>query len=174
MLYLQVHHSADETDSLPLTYEPDLIADYWSRRPVSVITRITQLMGKRCSRSVSGTRMPHRVTARAQPPVLLAPASGVAWHSGQLRRVRLSARCRTAQKDRPSQALKAGAHQCPCPLWFCMHIPSHAGIAGGFLGRLAFDAMRGQLKETEVARAVELRDIMTSLGPAYIKLGQVR
>jgi outer membrane protein TolC len=30
-----------------------------------------------------------------------------------------------------------------------------------------------QLKQTETARAIELREIMTSLGPAYIKLGQV-
>lgn len=33
--------------------------------------------------------------------------------------------------------------------------------------------MRGRLAERELARAVELRNIMTSLGPAYIKLGQV-
>lgn len=46
------------------------------------------------------------------------------------------------------------------------------GISGGFLGRLAWDAYRGQLAETEVARAIELREIVTSLGPAYIKLGQ--
>ena len=30
----------------------------------------------------------------------------------------------------------------------------------------------GKLAETEVARARELREIVTSLGPAYIKLGQ--
>jgi aarF domain-containing kinase len=45
-------------------------------------------------------------------------------------------------------------------------------ISGRFLSNLAWDAFRGQLKETEVARAIELRDIVTSLGPAYIKLGQ--
>lgn len=39
--------------------------------------------------------------------------------------------------------------------------------------RLGYDAMRNQLKQTETARAIELREIMTSLGPAYIKLGQV-
>ena len=32
--------------------------------------------------------------------------------------------------------------------------------------------MTGRLKETEVARAIDLREIVTSLGPAYIKLGQ--
>lgn len=30
----------------------------------------------------------------------------------------------------------------------------------------------GKLKEHEVKRAIQLRDIVTSLGPAYIKLGQ--
>lgn len=30
----------------------------------------------------------------------------------------------------------------------------------------------GRLRETEVSRAIDLRNIMTSLGPAYIKLGQ--
>jgi aarF domain-containing kinase len=49
-------------------------------------------------------------------------------------------------------------------------IPS--GIAGGFLSKLIYDAATGRLKETEVARAIDLREIMTSLGPAYIKLGQ--
>lgn len=46
------------------------------------------------------------------------------------------------------------------------------GIAGGFMSRLTFDALNGRLKETEVDRAIDLRNIMTSLGPAYIKLGQ--
>lgn len=32
----------------------------------------------------------------------------------------------------------------------------------------------GKLKDNEVKRAIQLRDIVTSLGPAYIKLGQVR
>jgi aarF domain-containing kinase len=45
-------------------------------------------------------------------------------------------------------------------------------ISGRFLSNLAWDAARGRLKETEVERAIELRDIVTSLGPAYIKLGQ--
>lgn len=45
-------------------------------------------------------------------------------------------------------------------------------IAGGFLARTALDAVRGKLKENEVERAIDLRNIVTSLGPAYIKLGQ--
>ncbi|KAL8137943.1 hypothetical protein V2J09_003944 [Rumex salicifolius] len=45
-------------------------------------------------------------------------------------------------------------------------------VAGGFLSGLALDAINKKLKENEVARAIELRDIVTSLGPAYIKLGQ--
>ncbi|GAB4818789.1 hypothetical protein N2152v2_005835 [Parachlorella kessleri] len=46
------------------------------------------------------------------------------------------------------------------------------GIAGGFLSRLAVDYLRGDLEKTQVQRAIDLRNIMTSLGPAYIKLGQ--
>ncbi|GFH32086.1 protein kinase domain-containing protein, partial [Haematococcus lacustris] len=87
---LAVQRSEGDTESLPLVYDPDAIALYWGRRPVSVITRLLQLFS----------------------------------------------------------------------------------IAGGFLGKLAWDGLRGQLQATEVARAVELRNIMTSLGPAYIKLGQ--
>ncbi|KAF5829955.1 ABC1 family-domain-containing protein [Dunaliella salina] len=77
-------------DKLPTVYEPQQIAGFWGRRPVSVVRRVLQL----------------------------------------------------------------------------------AGIAGGFVMRLGLDAVRGRLKETETARAIELREIMTSLGPAYIKLGQ--
>ncbi|KAF6152172.1 hypothetical protein GIB67_019394 [Kingdonia uniflora] len=42
-------------------------------------------------------------------------------------------------------------------------------VAGAFLSRIAFDVIN---KKNEVARAIELREIVTSLGPAYIKLGQ--
>ena len=45
-------------------------------------------------------------------------------------------------------------------------------VAGSFVAGLALDAVRGTLKENEVKRAIELRDIVTSLGPAYIKIGQ--
>ncbi|OAY28226.1 uncharacterized protein sll0005 [Manihot esculenta] len=45
-------------------------------------------------------------------------------------------------------------------------------VAGGFLSRLAWDIINKKVKENEVARAIELREIVTSLGPAYIKLGQ--
>lgn len=40
------------------------------------------------------------------------------------------------------------------------------------MARLGWDLAWGKLAETEVARARELREIVTSLGPAYIKLGQ--
>ncbi|XP_059445644.1 uncharacterized protein LOC132177377 isoform X1 [Corylus avellana] len=45
-------------------------------------------------------------------------------------------------------------------------------VAGGFLSRLAWDVINKKVKENEVSRAIELREIVTSLGPAYIKLGQ--
>lgn len=46
------------------------------------------------------------------------------------------------------------------------------GISGSFLSKLLSDVMTNKLKENEVSRAIELRNIVTSLGPAYIKLGQ--
>ncbi|KAL4190732.1 hypothetical protein AMTRI_Chr07g26240 [Amborella trichopoda] len=45
-------------------------------------------------------------------------------------------------------------------------------VAGGFLSGLLWDVINKKVKENEVARAIELREIVTSLGPAYIKLGQ--
>ncbi|KAK4341584.1 hypothetical protein RND71_040085 [Anisodus tanguticus] len=45
-------------------------------------------------------------------------------------------------------------------------------VSGGFLSPLAWDVINKKVKENEVARAIELREIVTSLGPAYIKLGQ--
>ncbi|KAL3694793.1 hypothetical protein R1sor_008444 [Riccia sorocarpa] len=46
------------------------------------------------------------------------------------------------------------------------------GVAGGFLSGIAMDILTKKVKENEVKRAIELREIVTSLGPAYIKLGQ--
>ncbi|KAG0474732.1 hypothetical protein HPP92_014418 [Vanilla planifolia] len=45
-------------------------------------------------------------------------------------------------------------------------------VAGGFLSNLGLDLINKKIKENEVARAIVLREIVTSLGPAYIKLGQ--
>ena len=80
----------EDSEGLPLVYEPSLIAEYWGRRPVAVFTRIVQLLS----------------------------------------------------------------------------------IAGGFLSGVGMDFLTGKSKENEVKRAIQLRNIMTSLGPAYIKLGQ--
>eukprot|EP00899_Mesostigma_viride_P001976 jgi/Mesvir1/1177/Mv17674-RA.1 len=41
-----------------------------------------------------------------------------------------------------------------------------------FLSGVAWDIITDKLQENEVKRAVELREIVTSFGPAYIKLGQ--
>ena len=37
---------------------------------------------------------------------------------------------------------------------------------------MLIDSINGTLQQNEVKRAIELRNIVTSLGPAYIKLGQ--
>lgn len=58
------------------------------------------------------------------------------------------------------------------PLSVAKRILQLGSIAGGFLSRLAWDVWRGETKGKEVERAIELREIVTSLGPAYIKLGQ--
>jgi len=48
------------------------------------------------------------------------------------------------------------------------------GIGGGFMLGILRDHLSGRLEAHQVKRAVQLRNIMTSLGPAYIKLGQAR
>ncbi|KAM0920451.1 hypothetical protein ACQ4PT_007507 [Festuca glaucescens] len=45
-------------------------------------------------------------------------------------------------------------------------------VAGGFISGIISDLIGDKIKENEVTRAIELREIVTSLGPAYIKLGQ--
>lgn len=46
------------------------------------------------------------------------------------------------------------------------------GVSGGFLSGVLADFLSNKLKENEVERAIQIREIVTSLGPAYIKLGQ--
>lgn len=83
-------HDVNVEDCLPQNYVPDMIANFWGRRPAAVVSRVLQLLA----------------------------------------------------------------------------------ISGGFLGSIAWDIFQDQLKQNEVKRAIELRTILTSLGPAYIKLGQ--
>lgn len=45
-------------------------------------------------------------------------------------------------------------------------------IGAGFLFSLGRDALAGTLRDNAVVHAIRLRGILTSLGPAYIKLGQ--
>lgn len=77
-------------DELPLYYDPELIAQYWSKRPAATTQRVVQLLG----------------------------------------------------------------------------------IAGGFISGVISDIALKKTEENSVKRAIQLRDIVTSLGPAYIKLGQ--
>jgi aarF domain-containing kinase len=88
-----VNATSDGTEAdagLPLEYDPEAISDYWSIRPVSVVSRILQL----------------------------------------------------------------------------------ASISANFLAGVAWDLATGNFKVNEVKRAIQIRNIVTSLGPAYIKLGQ--
>ncbi len=45
-------------------------------------------------------------------------------------------------------------------------------ISSGFFASLALDAARGKLVDNDVKRAAQLREIITSMGPFSIKLGQ--
>nr|CAD1832884.1 unnamed protein product [Ananas comosus var. bracteatus] len=107
----QLVPAVNNSETLPLVYDPDIIASYWGKRPRAVATQIVQLLS----------------------------------------------------------------------------------VAGGFLSYLIWDLVNKKIKELFllkasitfitiyshrscgiyiVARAIELREIVTSLGPAYIKLGQ--
>lgn len=46
MRLVEIKDDCEEDDSLPLVYDPELIGNYWSKRPVSLVTRIVQLMGE--------------------------------------------------------------------------------------------------------------------------------
>lgn len=61
------------------------------------------------------------------------------------------------------------------PLAVLTRILQVASVGGGFLFNVAMDQLLGRLKsnpDLEVQRAAELRDLITSLGPFYIKIGQ--
>lgn len=63
------------------------------------------------------------------------------------------------------------------PLAVMTRILQLTSVGGGLFFKTAFDAVSGRLKKNpdlEVERAAELRDTITSLGPMFIKLGQVR
>lgn len=61
------------------------------------------------------------------------------------------------------------------PLTILQRIVQLTSVGGGLAIKLALDNLFGRIKnnpELEIQRAGELRDIITSLGPFYIKIGQ--
>ncbi len=61
------------------------------------------------------------------------------------------------------------------PLTIVQRLLQLASVGGGLAFQLALDALLGRVKnnpELEIERAGQLRDIITSLGPFYIKIGQ--
>ena len=61
------------------------------------------------------------------------------------------------------------------PLIVLRRITQVLSVGGGFIARSIFDKVTGRMNDNpvlEVQRAGELRDLITSLGPFYIKLGQ--
>ena len=58
------------------------------------------------------------------------------------------------------------------PLAVATRLAQIASVGGGFFASVALDAARGELQANEVERARQLRDVITRLGPFFIKLGQ--
>jgi aarF domain-containing kinase len=57
------------------------------------------------------------------------------------------------------------------PLAVAQRIVQLTTIGGGFISGIVYDIARKKTEENSVKRAIQLRDIVTSLGPAYIKVG---
>ncbi len=65
---------------LPLDYDPDIIADYWGRRPVAVATRIMQLLGRHKRHRISAQRL-HSRRPTSRFCVVLAVAGSISSQS---------------------------------------------------------------------------------------------
>jgi hypothetical protein len=141
-LWLQVDGVEGE-DGLPQVYDPETIAAYWGKRPGSVATRIAQLMG------VAGGFLSRIAWDIVTKKVQEVGNRILLW---------FSLLCTWAWRE------------------YC-HIVTCWGIHQIFEMHLALDSEEKlcfylYLLQNEVKRAIELREIVTSLGPAYIKLGQ--
>ena len=126
----------EEGEALPLEYDPVLIEEYWGRRPVAVATRVMQLLG---------------ISSGARRCCRQCDAAGRGGNAAG-RLLRLMRRCAAgvAVQQRWSDFLDSLPPQ-----------------RAGFLGSLVGDWIGGRLGDPsqEVQRAIQLRDIMTSLGP---------
>ena len=58
MNLVEIARGDDDDEELPLTYDPEAIAAYWDRRPVSIITRILQLLGENSSTPICVETIP--------------------------------------------------------------------------------------------------------------------
>lgn len=119
-----LHDPAVLLKVLPLDYDPDIIADYWGRRPVAVATRVVQLLGI-AGGFLGGLALDFVQNRTQQNEVWLLHR----WF-----------------KAHPQHPMQVSMSYC------CVH-----NLRPHWL---------------QVKRAIQLRNIMTSLGPAYIKLGQ--
>ncbi|KIY94865.1 Uncharacterized protein MNEG_13098 [Monoraphidium neglectum] len=93
----------------------------------------------------------------------VAPAAAAGRRSGGGRRLGTSGWLAAALKDLEMDVR---------PVSVVRRIVQLIGIAGSFLTGILTDVATDKVKANEVKRAIELREIVTSLGPAYIKLGQ--
>ena len=77
------------------------------------------------------------------------------------------------QQDYNAEALKAFFSKRPVTV--LTRVFQVLSVGGGFFANAAFDTLLGRVKnnpDLEVQRAAQLRDIVTSLGPFFIKIGQ--
>lgn len=143
-------------EQLPQVYSPAGIRQYWGRRPVAVLRRITQLLSEcAAARSVwVGPVCWVDVLPSVRPAMLQGALSLILLHA----RPCASHACLVIDpRSRP-------------PTQPPRHTPT--AIGAGFLFSLGRDALAGTLRDNAVVHAIRLRGILTSLGPAYIKLGQ--
>jgi hypothetical protein len=144
--------ASGDAEGLPLVYDPAAISAYWWARGHGV-------WGWSRARAPAGQRATGGRTAacRAAPPPQ-------------------QARCAARLLSPPPPAPPAGPHPTRDvrPVSVVRRITQLMSIAGSFFSGLLSDLALGRVKQNEVTRAIQLREIVTSLGPAYIKLGQVR
>ena len=91
--------AGEDGDTLPLVYDPDQIALFWSRRPVAVLTRIVQLLSI-AGGFISGFlwdlangRLAENEVGSLPLAAVPKPASGQGANASQARRCWLPAIC---------------------------------------------------------------------------------
>lgn len=80
--------------------------------------------------------------------------------------------CRALSSEQPSNTATHTTCSCACAAQVYGRAVRIAVSLGGFIARVARDAALGQLEERSAVRAVELRKLLSGLGPSFVKIGQ--